>query len=266
VGDEPTSTLFGMAGFRVLAVDEHDAGVNVLVELEREDAACPGCGTFSASVKQRPVVALSDAPIGGRRVKVFWRKRRLRCNEAFCGTKTFTQQAPDQVAVRGRLTERLRALVAKAARCRSVAEVAAEHGLGWRTVWRAVQAAITSALAASKPPPLRRLGIDETSFRRPGRFATGFVDLDTGRLVDLVEGRSKSLVSDWLAALGEDARKAIVEVALDPYAGYNAAVREALPHARITIDKFHAIRVRHEAPCNRGRVRDPPLRPVAAGR
>ncbi len=92
--DERTSTLFGMAGFRVLAVDEHGGSVNVLVELERGDAACPGCGTFSASVKQRPVVALADAPMAGRKVKVFWRKRRLRCQEEFCGTKTFTSRHP----------------------------------------------------------------------------------------------------------------------------------------------------------------------------
>ncbi len=209
--------------------DEHEGSVNVLAELERHDAACPGCGTFSARVKQRPVVALADAPIADRKVRVYWRKRRLRCDEHFCSTKTFTQQAPEHVAVRGRLTERLRTMVAKAARCRSVAEVAAEHGLGWRTVWRAVQAAIESALTAAKPPTLRRLGIDETSFRRPGRFAAGFVDLDTGRLVDLVEGRSKSLVTDWMGRLSEEARTAIVEVALDPYAGYNAAVRESRP-------------------------------------
>ena len=168
MGDERTSVLFAMVGFRVLAVDEHDGSVNVLVELERDDAPCPGCGTLSARVKQRPVVAVADAPIGGRKVRMFWRKRRLRCDEEFCTTKTFTQQAPEHVAVRGRLSERLRALVARAARCRSVAEVAAEHGLGWRTVWRAVQAAIEAVLATAEAPMLRRLGIDETSFRRPG--------------------------------------------------------------------------------------------------
>ncbi len=113
--------MFGMAGFRVLAVAEHEGSVNVLVELERHDAACPGCGTFSARVKQRPVVALADAPIADRKVRVHWRKRRLRCDEDFCSTKTFTQQAPEHVAVRGRLTERLRTMVAKAARCRSAA-------------------------------------------------------------------------------------------------------------------------------------------------
>ncbi|HEX2274867.1 MAG TPA: ISL3 family transposase [Acidimicrobiales bacterium] len=235
-----------MDGFRVLALDEHDDSLNVLVELERPDAPCPGCGTFSSKVKQRPVVRLADAPAGGRKVRVYWRKRRLRCAEEFCSTKTFTQQAPEQVAVRGRLTERLRALVAKAARCRSVAEVAAEHGLGWRTVWRAVQAVIEAALGEWSPTPFRRLGIDEHSFRRPGRLATGFVDLDTGRLLDLVEGRSKSLVSEWLASLGDDVRAGIAEVALDPYAGYNAAVREGLPHARITIDKFHAVRLANQ--------------------
>ncbi len=109
------------------------------------------------------------------KVGVFWRKRRLRCDEEFCPTKTFTQQAPEQVAPRGRLTEWLRALVAKAARCRSVAEVAAEHGLGWRTVWRAVHAAIEAALARSAPPTRRRLGIDETSssLNGVGSSATG---------------------------------------------------------------------------------------------
>ena len=168
MGYEPTSTLFGMAGFRVLAVDEHDGDVNVMVELEREDAPCPGCGTFSASVKQRPVVRLADTPAGGRKVRVFWRKRRLRCNEEFCETKTFTQQAPEHVAVRARLTERLRMLVAKAARCRSVAEVAAEHGLGWRTVWRAVQPAIEAALVTLDPPDAAPPGHRRDQLPPPG--------------------------------------------------------------------------------------------------
>ena len=44
------------------------------------------------------------------------------------------------------------------------------------------------ALLPQRPP--RRLGIDETTFRRYGSFMTGLVDLDTSRLWDLIEGRS----------------------------------------------------------------------------
>jgi transposase len=245
VGDHRTETLFGMEGFRVLAVDEHEGVVNVLIELGRDEAPCPGCGTFSASVKQRPVTKLADAPAGGRKVRVFWRKRRLRCREGFCPRSTFTEQAPEHIAPRARLTERLRDVIANAVRTRAVAEVAAEHGLNWRTVWRAAEARIRAALAARPSLAPRRLGLDETTFCRPQRFATGFVDLDTGRLVDLVEGRSKGLVTDWLSALEAEARAGIAEVALDPFAGYNAAVRDGC-EARITIDKFHAVRLANQ--------------------
>ena len=192
------------------------------------------------------MVRLADAPAGGRRVLVFWSKRRMRCVEEFCERTSFTQQAPEQVAPRGRLTERLRGLIARAVRTRSVAEVAGEHRVSWRTAWRATRTHIEAALAARPPAVPRRLGLDETSFRRGGRFATGFVDLDTGRLVELVEGRSKALVSDWLEALDADARAGIAEVAMDPFAGYNAAVRDGAKGARITMDKFHAVRLANQ--------------------
>ena len=241
-----SDALFGMDGFRVLAVDEHDGELNVLVELERDEAACPGCGTFSGKVKERPVVQVADAPAGGRPVRVFWSKRRLRCLEGFCPRLTFTQQAPDHIAPRARLTRRLAELLATAVRTRSVAEVAAEHGVSWWTVWRVTKIHIEQLLGSRPTPAPRRLGLDETTFRRPQRFATGFVDLDTGRLVDLVEGRSKKLVSDWLAALDDAVRAGIQEVALDPFAGYNAAVRDGAAGARITIDKFHAMRLANQ--------------------
>src|SRR3954463_15269421 len=104
---------------------------------------------------------------------------------------------------------------------------------------------IEAVLAARPAPTPTRLGLDETTFRRPQRFATGFVDLDTGRLVDLVGGRSKALVSDWLNGLEDEVRDGIAEVALDPFAGYNAAVRDGCG-ARITIDKFHAVRLANQ--------------------
>src|SRR5262249_37094828 len=49
------------------------------------------------------------------------------------------------------------------------------------------------------------LGVDETAFLRasPTRstvFATGIVDLHRGQLIDIVPGRSRKVLADWLIA------------------------------------------------------------------
>src|SRR5690606_15900889 len=79
------------------------------------------------------------------------------------------------------------------------------------------------------------------------RFATGLIDLDTGRLWDLVPGRSKSVVAQRLAALDDHAVAAITDVVIDPFAGYKAAVRELAPDARRTADRFHIVRLANQA-------------------
>ena len=71
---------------------------------------------------------------------------------------------------------------------------------------------------------------------------TGLIDLDTGRLWDLVEGRSKAVLAARLRALGP-AVGLIEHVVIDPYAGYKAAVRELAPNAMRVADRFHIERL-----------------------
>jgi len=53
-------------------------------------------------------------------------------------------------------------------------------------------------------------------------------------------------------------------VTTDLAESYRAGLDPHLAHATRVADPFHVVRVRHEAPCLRGRVRDPPRRAVAA--
>ncbi len=204
-----TEVLVGLRGFLVRDASEVDGELHIDVELVRSEAPCPGCGTFSGSLKQRPSpVRVKDAPSFGRRVVVWWWKRRYWCRESWCSQRSFTETS-EEIRPRARTSERLRDLAWKWVRTRPALEVASELGVDWRTVWRHSRERIEDRLAACVPPT--RLGLDETSFRRPQKFATGFVDLDTGRLVDLVEGRSRKVVADWLVGFG-DAVERIEEV------------------------------------------------------
>ena len=129
---------------------------------------------------------------------------------------------------------------------RSTAAVARSFKVSWSTAWRAIAAAARHKIAALPTCPPRRLGIDETTFGRHRSFMTGLVDLDTSRLWDLIEGRSKKALVARLEALGEQVGE-IEAVVIDPYAGYKAAVRDLAPQATRVADRFHIQRLAAQA-------------------
>ena len=173
-----------------------------------------------------------------------WTKRRFCCGTPGC-VGTFTESAA-QVGPRRRVRARLCRAIARAGLDRSTVAVARTFGVRWATACRAFAAVARQKIAALPKCPPRRLGIDETTLRRHRRFMTGLVDLDTSRVWDLIEGRSKNDLVARLEALCEQVRE-IHWVVIDPYAGYKAAVRDLAPHATRVADRFHIQRLAAQA-------------------
>jgi transposase len=93
-----------------------------------------------------------------------------------------------------------------------------------------------------------KLGLDETSFLKatrlaPTRYVTGLVDLEHGRLLDLVADRTRAAVDRWLGARPRGWLAQVGTVALDPWRGYASALVVSLGHATVVVDHFHAIRL-----------------------
>jgi transposase len=98
---------------------------------------------------------------------------------------------------------------------------------------------------------------------------TGLVDLERGRLLDLVADRTSAAVDGWLHARPRDWLAQVGTVALDPWRGYASALVAPLGHATVVVDHFHAIRlanlvvdqvrrrVQQATLGHRGRKRDP---------
>lgn len=118
------------------------------------------------------------------------------------------------------------------------------------------------------------LGVDETAWLaanrgRHTRYVSGLVDLDSGRLLDVVEDRTAKAVADWLAEQPTSWLGGVGVVALDPHRGYANAMATALGHATVVVDHWHVIRlangeldsvrrrVQQATLGHRGRRRDP---------
>ena len=72
---------------------------------------------------------------------------------------------------------------------------------------------------------------------------TGLVDLERGRLLDLVADRTSAAVDGWLQARPRDWLAQVGTAALDPRRGYASALIAPLGHAIVVGDHFHAIRL-----------------------
>jgi transposase len=76
---------------------------------------------------------------------------------------------------------------------------------------------------------------------------TGIIDLDSGRLVDVLAARSATAVTAWLGAQPTRWLTGIDHVVIDPYQPYATAVGAGLPEARLVVDHFHVIRLANAA-------------------
>ena len=248
-GSASGSILLGLDGFEVTAAEVTDDEWRLAVQTTATPVGCAACGT-QARLHARRTVRVRDLPMGGRPVVLAWRKRIWRCVEPACGVRTWTEQ---RVAIRPRavLTERARAEACRRVGkdAHAVAAVARDLGVGWATIMRAVR---------EHGPPLvddptrledvTALGLDETSFlkatrRAPTRYVTGLVDLEQGRLLDVVADRTRAAVGGWLDARSRDWLAQIGTVALDPWRGYASALVVPLGHATVVVDHFHAIKL-----------------------
>jgi transposase len=259
--DDSTTILFGLPGVEVARVERASDEVRVVHVRTADEtaAACPACGVFSTSVRQRRTTRPKDLPYGEEPLAVRWHKVQWRCREAGCPRRAFTESIAE-LPPRARVTGRLRRHAGKAVGAgRAVSAVSADLPISWPTVHAAFVAHAENELAEPEPP--RVLGIDETRRGRPvwrrgtdgrwerlDRFETNFVDLTgTGGLLGQAAGRTKTTVTDWLDARGPAWKAAVEVVAIDPCATYRRAVTEALPHARIVADHFHVSRLGNSA-------------------
>jgi transposase len=242
------AALFGLDGFRLLAAGEVGGEVELLIETTAELVGCPECGAVARAKDRRPVW-VRDLPIADKPVVLCWHKRVWCCPHAGCPQRTWTEQHP-AIAPRACLTERARQGAFEQVGCRNaaVAWLARAFGVGWATIMRVVTARGTPIVDdPERLAGVSAVGVDETAYLRvtgthPTRYATGIADLTPGRparLLDVVSGRSGTVLAAWLAARDEGGKTQIATASLDPFRGYATALARQLPGAVRVLDPFH---------------------------
>jgi transposase len=120
--------------------------------------------------------------------------------------------------------------------------------IGWRTagsIITRVQADIDKRV--DRFAGLRRIGIDEISYKRGHKYLTVVVDHDTGRLVWAAAGRNEATLERFFELLGEARCAQITHVSADGAEWIARVVARRCPHAVRCADPFHVVKWATEA-------------------
>jgi transposase len=115
-----------------------------------------------------------------------------------------------------------------------------------RIAWRTVGAIITRVVAdidasVDRLEGLRRIGIDEISYKKGHRYITVVVDHDSSRLVWAAPGRDKATVRSFFDALGQERSALLTHVTADGADWIADVVAERAPQAIRCADAFHVV-------------------------
>ena len=115
-----------------------------------------------------------------------------------------------------------------------------------RIAWRTVGAIVTRVWAdidacTDRFANVRRIGIDEISYKKGHRYLTVVVDHDTGRLLWAAVGQDAETVDEFFDALGPERCAAITHVSADAAHWIAKSVRAHCPNAIRCADAFHVV-------------------------
>jgi transposase len=127
----------------------------------------------------------------------------------------------------------------------TIRDVAVHLGVSWDVIKDIQKRDLSRRFAKPKLKHLRQIAIDEISIAKGHRYLTVVMDLESGAVVFVGDGKgAKALLPFWKRLRGSKAK--IEAVAMDMSAAYREAVSTNLPKAKIVFDRFHVMKLFNE--------------------
>ena len=124
----------------------------------------------------------------------------------------------------------------------TIQDVANHLGVSWDTIKDIQKRFLQKRFSKPKLKHLKKIAIDEISIGKGHRYLTVVLDLITGAVVFVGDGKSSdALIPFWKRLKASKAN--VKAVAIDMSPAYIRAVKDNLPNAKIVFDHFHVIKM-----------------------
>ncbi len=239
-----TSLLYHACGVRgyTLTKTEFDSGMILFhVEPQPQQCRCSACGSRDVVRRGSQNRWFRNVPFGTHLTWIIVDLPRVECRQCHAVRQIEIGFAEPR---RG-YTKALARYVLDLAPHMTVKDIADHLTLGWDTVKEIVKADLTRRCA--KPPlaEVRQLAIDEIAVGHGHRYFTIVLDLESGRVLFVGNGKGNDALLPFWRRL-KRTRARVRAVAIDMSPAYESAVATHLPDAQIVFDRFHIVKLLNE--------------------
>jgi transposase len=233
---------FGLKGIHYESTQYIQDSIVIGARLSRVTIKCPHCGSREATFKDQKRRLLRMSPMGRKRCFLDLLVHRLECRQ--CGRRWW----PDIAFTDGkhRYVRSFALTALDLLKFGTIRAVAAYLGVGWDMIKEIHKDRLSLFYRRIPLRDVRYIGVDEFSIRKGHEYMTIFLDLETGRIIHAVEGRSKEDIRPFIEKLSKKAKK-LKAIAMDMSKSYSFAVREWLPQVDIVFDRYHIMAIMNNA-------------------
>ena len=239
-------SIFNVNGCSVVKQEQTDTTVTITVRLTKGNASRCGCcgrkGKLYDNGREQRVWRTLD--LGTKMGFIRMDTYRVKCKK--CGVKTV--KVP-WASHRSGFTDAFEQQVAWAVCSMSKKAVAKQLRIAWNTVGeiadRVWDRLDTRPIKAGCI--FRRIGIDETSYKKGHKYITVVVDHDRRCVIWVHEGYGKEVLDLFMRELSEEQRKGVELVTCDGAKWIRSSIEEFLPNAERCVDSFHVVQWATEA-------------------
>jgi transposase len=229
---------FGIHGYQYVRSHFKEGKVVFSIKKDPTSLRCPCCNDWHVIRHGETKRWFQALPIGKRQVYVMLPIPRVECRDC----NIIRQIKIGFADPRRTYTKAFERYALELSRHMTIKDVARHLGVSWDVIKDIQKRYLTKRYSRPKLKRLKLIAIDEISIGRGHRYLTVVLDLKTGAVVFVGDGKgADALLPFWRRLKRSKAQ--IDAVAMDMSPSYISAVSANLPDAEIVFDHFHIIKM-----------------------
>jgi transposase len=232
---------FGIRGYHYTRTDYQGGQTIFSIHQDLHTCRCSACGSNRVRSRGQVERRFRTVPIGSRATLVALPIPRVEC--LACGV--VRQVKVPFADPRRSYTSAFERYALELSRRMTIRDVAMHLDVSWDVIKDIQKRDLGRRYAKPKLKHLRRIAIDEIAVAKGHRYLTVVLDLDSGAVVFVGDGKGADALKPFWKRLRPSKAK-IEAVAMDMSPAYREAVSTHLPEAKIVFDRFHVVKLFNE--------------------